>query len=406
MRVNLNYLYVLIGQGSNYLFPVFIYPFLITKLGLNSFGIFSLNIVVSQFFLIIMDYGFGYSAAAKINGLSDLERCKYCCKIFGVKIVLFLILFIISLFLFFFADYQLKLILFFSIIICFFSILNILWYLQATSNFKILALFSILSKIITLLLLWYFVDTGDVVLAMALFTIQYLVLALLGLIYLKITGFSFHFFKFDEVFSILKGSSDFFLSNLATSIYTIFTPIILGLVVVKTEIATYNAISVIKQGIAGIIAPLVQVIYSKMVINDIASLVRRDFHKYIRNKIFIIVGIVSVLSFLGVIFSNFISNYIFGYSNEKLILSIVITSLTPILIAFNSSFSTFCLLALGMSKQLFSSVRSASLLCLLLAYPVSLKWGASGVINLLFFIELLVGFLIFFSYQKKIRFGV
>lgn len=403
MKLNINYFYVLVGQGSNYLFPILIYPFLIQKIGLNAFGYFSLSVIFTQFLLLVMDYGFGYSSASKLINLKDDQVSNYYSSVIYAKIQIFLLLIFIFIFTLFFLNYQLKVILFFSLLSCFFSVLNPLWYLQSTSNFKSLAILAISSKAITMLFLWCFIDDIKLNLAIFIFSLQYFFLSFLGFFVLKKIGISIKKIHFLESFDLLKDGSSFFFANLAASIYTIFTPIILGLSVTKTEIATYNAISVIKQGVAGFVTPLVQVIYSKMINSKIQLLDKKTFHQYISKRIFLIILFISLLSMSCVLFSKYIALYLFGYTDKDIIFAIQITALTPILIAFNSSFSTFCMLGLGMTKALFESVRFGAIICLLMSYPVSIYFGYNGIICLLFFTELLVAILMLFSYKKQIR---
>lgn len=400
MKINLNYFYVVIGQGSNYLFPLIIYPLLNSKFGLDIFGFFSLYIVVSQLFLLIVDYGFGYSLVSRLVEANKLEESYFFYNVLGAKILIFCVIFIVSFLLLFLLNYELIVVLLISLLSCFFSIFNPFWYFQATSDFKTLALISIFSKIITMFMMWLFVGYDNIYLMMFIFSLQYFFISLIGFFYLKSRGFLVGKVKFEESFNILKKSSNYFFSNFSTSIYTVFTPIILGLSAAKVEIATYNAVTVIKQGLAGMAAPVIQVMYSKMIFDKVVSLPVVDFHKYIIKRIFLMIVFVGFFSIIVVFFSDSFSRYMFGFVSLELKLSIMMTSLTAIVIVFNSAFSTFCLLALGMTKQLFSSVRLAAFLCLLLAYPVSIFWGASGIIMLLLVVEILVGLLMLYFYNN------
>ncbi len=397
IKINPNYFYVLVGQGSNYIFPLLIYPYLILKMGMDSFGLFGLSVIITQFFLLIIDYGFGYSSA---NALADYEsvidKSKYYFSVIGAKIILLFTVSVFSLIGFVFLDKELMLL---ALLSCVFSILNPFWFLQITSQFKAIAVISVISKVLTVFLIIVF-GKGEVFICIFLFSLQYFFISFLGSIFLfgrqlKITSFSFF-----KSFFILKKGCLFFFSTFATSIYTIFTPIILGLVAAKSEIAVYNAISVIKQGAAGMAAPLIQVIYSKMMALKIPLQDRSYFLNYIKSKILFVVFVVSIASVFCFLFAHYISLFLFNKSNADLIFAIQIMSLTPIMIAFNSSFSSFCLVALGKTNILFKSVGVGSGICLLMAYPISLKFGANGVIMLLFITEIVVGGLMVIFFKK------
>lgn len=406
MKVNLNYFYVLLGQGSNYLFPLLIYPFLISKMGLKSFGTFSLYVVITQFIVIIIEYGLAYSSANKISNLDGSQKTEYFCNVLGAKIIIFFIICIFFSAFFVLLNNDLKIIVLYSLCAGLFTVFNPIWFFQATSNYKKLAIVSVLSKVITVLLIWWLIDNNDLFLAMGIFLLQYLLMSLIGFFYLKGFGLYFSGFDFQKSIKILKNSSSFFFSNLAISIYTLVTPIVLGITAMKVEIATYNAISVIKQGLGGVVTPLVQVIYSNIIQNKLMDLERKKFHKHIKKKILFLMSMVGIVGVIGVIFSKQISLFIFGYSNKEIVYSIIITCITPVFIAFNTSFSTFCFLALGKTDVLFSIVRNISFLCLLFAYPVSKNWGAVGVITLLFIVEILIGMIMLLVYRKELKLGV
>ncbi|WP_265503647.1 oligosaccharide flippase family protein, partial [Providencia heimbachae] len=53
-------------QGVNYLIPLIMVPYLVRKLGLDGFGVYSIILAITQYFVIITDYGFSLSASRQI----------------------------------------------------------------------------------------------------------------------------------------------------------------------------------------------------------------------------------------------------------------------------------------------------------------------------------------------------
>lgn len=69
-----------ISQGVNYILPLLIYPLLIRTLGIEKFGGVSLSIAVMQVLLLVVEYGFGYSAT-KLVAINHLDK-NYTSQIF------------------------------------------------------------------------------------------------------------------------------------------------------------------------------------------------------------------------------------------------------------------------------------------------------------------------------------
>ena len=88
---DLSYLYVL--QIANYVVPLITIPYLIRVLGVEKFGAISFALAFMQYFVIIIDYGFNYTATRYISiHRNDNNRInRECCIVFSVKIILLLL---------------------------------------------------------------------------------------------------------------------------------------------------------------------------------------------------------------------------------------------------------------------------------------------------------------------------
>ena len=401
MKLNINYFYVMAGQGSNYVFPVLIYPILILKLGMESFGWISLGVIISQFLILIIEYGFGYFSAKDISCMArEDEKLQYYMDVVFSKVIILTFLSIILLFLGFFFEGFARSILVISLLGCVFFFLNPSWFFQANAEFKKLAIVSLSSRIVTAFLIFIMIDDGDLLKALFLFVMQYAFLSCFGLFFMNLSMVRWRSLSINKSIILLKNGLPFFLSTLATSIYTLMTPIILGFSIHKGEIGIYNAVSVIKQGLSGVVAPLIQVVYSQMINLKVFLMSRDDYEIIIRKKILIIFFIVFVPALLVIIFSKQVSQYIFGSYNAGFIYAIQVTAITPLFIVFNSSLSTFVYLVLGKTNIMLRCTGVCSLICLIMAYPVSVMYGANGIITLLLSVEIFVGLLLLLFYLK------
>src|SRR6478609_9398371 len=58
---------LLILQGSNYIFPLVTFPYLVRNLGTNNYGVLVVCIATMQFLNIFVDYGFNISGTREIS---------------------------------------------------------------------------------------------------------------------------------------------------------------------------------------------------------------------------------------------------------------------------------------------------------------------------------------------------
>lgn len=404
IKKNIDYVYLMISQGSNYIFPLFIYPIIIYRLGLNSFGYFSLGVVILQFLILIIDYGFGYTAAPIVNKNKDniFMKSQYYFSVILSKIILFLICMVILLIYSLFAGSEMMKILFLIFVGCLFSIFNPLWFFQATAQFKFSAILSIISKALVIIFIVN-INSQNVYIYFLVFISQFLFIALIGNYIVFKNQISI--FKFNGIIKttreILQDGKHYFLSILLTSLSTLVTPIILGTVAGKSEIGLFNSVNSIKQGIAGFASPIIQVLYAKQIINN--SYMTLDIREYLKNVVRILFGLMmtaGIITIPLILFSNKISLYLFNEVNTQYLNAIRLTLIVPLIIIFNSVLSSLFMVATGNSKSLLKISILSAIIALVPAYHISLIYGAIGIIVLLLCVEIVVALsLVIFIYN-------
>lgn len=87
-----NIFYLFIMQGLNMFLPFLLYPILIRRVGLEYFGLASLQQSIAMFFIFISDWGYSYSATRSIakNAGNTVEIQKMISEVFSTKITLLL----------------------------------------------------------------------------------------------------------------------------------------------------------------------------------------------------------------------------------------------------------------------------------------------------------------------------
>ncbi|MBN1086315.1 oligosaccharide flippase family protein [Erwinia aphidicola] len=61
-----NIAYLALVQVSNFVFPVITLPYLVRTLGVSDYGSIMLSLAIVQYFSLVVDYGFNYSATREI----------------------------------------------------------------------------------------------------------------------------------------------------------------------------------------------------------------------------------------------------------------------------------------------------------------------------------------------------
>jgi O-antigen/teichoic acid export membrane protein len=71
LRLYRNIAHLFLWQGSNYLIPLLITPYLARVLGLRAYGVFGFSLAVASYGMLLTDWGFNLSAAQKVARAAD-----------------------------------------------------------------------------------------------------------------------------------------------------------------------------------------------------------------------------------------------------------------------------------------------------------------------------------------------
>ncbi|WP_267966206.1 oligosaccharide flippase family protein [Citrobacter portucalensis] len=390
-----NVIYMAISQGVNYILPLLIYPLLIRTLGIEKFGGVSLSIAVMQVLLLVVEYGFGYSAT-KLVAINHLDK-NYTSQIFSKVKFARVILFIALIPLVFISLYvdslrNIKELIFISLIAVFFNIFNPNWFLQGLGLMKVMALNSIISRGVVLVVVYIYVillgknNTAEITLILVL---PYVIYSILSVSYLVARNFvSLYIPSIGDVIEVLKDGCYFFCSTVATSTYTMLTPIVLGIVSGNSAVGIFNSANMVKQALAGLIAPLIQAVYPKInIINkespDKAYRLSIKFLKWI-GSLFLIITIPLLF------FPEQLSNIFFGDKGEQISNVLQLMSILPVLIVFNTIVGLLVLIPQGKNKIYFKIIVSGGGGCILTIYPMCEYFGVIGATISLLIAEIIV----------------
>jgi polysaccharide transporter, PST family len=345
-------IYLLFLQAFNYAFPLFVYPYLMVTLGADKFGYIGFSMTITQYLMLIVDFGFNFSATKRVAIHKDNKPAleKIVAATLLAKMALLLISFVIVLLLAFcvpqFRIYSSTLLILFLMVVG--NTFSFVWLFQGLGKIRIIYFVNIISKLLTLPLTFFLVKTkNDYLLAAIIQSSVYILGAIITCTIIFRNKYIGHWFKStsDLILKEVKASYPIFLSTAASSIYTASYVVILAYFSNPTEVGKYAAVEKIMRGFCYLIyIPLSQSFYPKISsisVNDLP-----EAGKLLR-KILIFIFVIM----LGVfVFMFFLSPYLvdfLGKDYQGTLIIFRIMSFIPMFIGLGGIFGQLGILAIG-----------------------------------------------------------
>lgn len=377
-------------QVLNYILPLLLIPYLLKVLGASGWGKIVFVQLILQYFVVIVTYGFQWSAVNKISPVRkqiNLVNKLFSGYFFAQILLLILCLLILSIGVLIIGDIGNEFKLFYiGFIAVVGTVVFPIWLMQALEELKFVALTQLVSQIFCFGCIFLFVNSSDD-LDTALFfqSINNLISGLLCFWFLYKKGYKLVKINTSDIVISLKDGFTLFTSQVWISLYTNSIPIILGLLSNSAVVATYSVADRIQKAIRFILNPISRAIFPR-----ISFLLKNDTKKGER-----LINISIVFTFLITIIAsfilfNFIDEIIEFLNAEKLpnIYSVIyIFAIMPVLVGLSSVISIQALIPKGYSKALNRIWFSACLITLSIIYPIVNKYGVVGAAVLAVLVE-------------------
>lgn len=245
VSLRINFLYNVILNIINVLFPVITIPYVSRVLGVEQIGIFSFVITIVSYFSLFAALGmplYGTREIAKRFG-DKLEINNLFNELFSINIIssiIFTILFLISIHIIpMFAEIKNYLLI--SGISLYFCALNIDWFYSGIENFKLITYRSIVVKLLMILCLFLFVrNKSDLLTYILLNSLALLGNQIWNILALRYSGFKIKF----TLHSLKKHLNSLIIllfSAIAMQIYLMIDTIMLGFMSSYTELGLYSS---------------------------------------------------------------------------------------------------------------------------------------------------------------------
>lgn len=324
-----NYFFMTVLQVLNSLFYLIIYPFLIRKLGAESYGLYVFALSIASYVTVLVNFGFTNPAVREVSlnrndkkKLSNIVSSILTAQSYFFLIAIIILAVIILIVPFLYKNYILY------IICALASVSTILfptWFFQGIEQMKFITIIQLLIKVLSLPLIFIFIHSAaDVVVFATINTVSSILGSMIA-IYLIIKKWEIRL-KLESLTTVLpyiKDALPFFWGSSASIIKMQSTSFFAGAFISMSSVALYDLANKLVMFIATTLSNVNNVLFPKIVNNN---------NKIYVKKALLLQTIISMGSTLLLILSgNFLiellgGNKMIGAYPILIILSIIIPS--------------------------------------------------------------------------------
>ncbi|MEW5179962.1 O160 family O-antigen flippase, partial [Escherichia coli] len=258
MSLKKNVIYLVLMQAVNYIAPLVLVPYLTRILGVEKYGVLGLAITVSQYLILLTDFGFNFTASRKIAQFKDskVRVSQIFWTIISAKFLMMIVSFglIVPFVVFSEKLNPLKWEIFLVSLSVVASVIIPSWLFQGLEKVTVFSGINIFSKILIVPLVFIFVKSKeDLLIACLLQGGVQVFSGIISILYVKYNKIiSFKVVRPKLIFIYLKESLSVFLGNLSISLYTLSTPLVLALMGTTYQVGLYSATDRIRGAAIGI----------------------------------------------------------------------------------------------------------------------------------------------------------
>ena len=378
-RIGKNFASLSLLQIANMLLPLVTLPYLVRVLGTEKFGLVIFAQSFAVFFNLFVEFGFNLSATREV-AVHRKDEPKINAIFSGVMLIKILLVLssflILSLLVFLIprlhADWEIFL-LSFGIVIG--QALFPLWYFQGIEKMSVISIINVSAKLIfTVLILFLIKDEDDYLLVPVFNSIGFIVAGLFGL-YWALRNIKLVIPRIVDMRILFLDSTNLFVSNLSTSLYTYSNIIILGALTNNTLVGIYSSMEKLILAIKGLFTPLFQAIFPYLSGRNTAETVT-FVKKLIRPLLLVGLLITSVILIFAEDILNLIYNdpQINNYSDVFKILGVI-----AVFTALNMLFNLLFLTSLKKYRERMKIMIIAGIFNVILGLVLVLKYGIYGM---------------------------
>lgn len=420
MRINqnlINGLALVSIQGANALFPLLVFPFLLTVLGKDAFAEVVVAEAMAFYVLTVCLYSFDTSGvhsiveARKQGGASAEAECFF--NIFGARIVLFMASALpLAGAYYVFADGGTAVLL---VWLCFVlgMILQCNYYFQAVENNTLLAVFVLISRFCAVFATYFFIDSAaDILLASMILAGSFLASGVAAFIFLlsRLGAGRIGSASVNGIISLLREGRHLFFGNISVALFRGANILILAGVSNSAAVSAYAVAEKVIKSIQALARPLNQLFMPKAV--KAWSLLANEQKTHLRafkliwenTRLQICLMLIVMPVGVLLIYLGHAQGFFLGFSYEAVIL---ITLMAPAVIfgVANAMFGAVGLTLIGAQSYFAAAVFSVGASIFLFSVAVCYYFDAYGAAVAFVFAEMFLLMAFLWKYQGKKRNG-
>ncbi len=378
-----NILSLFILQFANYILPLITIPYVVRVIGPDKFGLISFAQAFTNYFMLVVNYGFDLSATREIsanrNDRDALSRI-YSNVLFSKVFLFTLCTIVFILFIMFIPPFKENFIVFvLSYLIIAGYVLFPTWFFQGMEKLYISSIFNFSVKLIFTLGIFIFIrKKEDFFLWPFFMSLGQIIAGFFALLYsLKLLNWRMYLPKLEDIFKELKSSFTIFISLVFINFYTVSNTFILGFFAPHENVGYFAAgsklVSVFQ---ALVLAPIAQSLYP-----HIGRILRNDIDRgidYIRKFGVITTLITLPISIFIFLTSPFLVKVFLGEQYSPSISVVKILSFFPFIIGLSNLYGIQVTLNMRMDREFFRIIAVGSIINLILNIILDGKFAEIG----------------------------
>jgi PST family polysaccharide transporter len=385
-------LYIL--QGLNYVIPMAVLPYLVRVLGMEMYGQIAFTQSFAQYFTLLTDYGFNFSATRSIAQQSDDHSnvSRIFCSVLLIKLALTLVGALILIVIvgsvprfhqtttYFFVAY--------GAVVG--GVLFPTWYFQGMEEMRYISGIIGVSRLLGAGALFVFVHRpSDALLALAIQSTAPFVGGIAGL-WIAIRRFHLRWTwpASTDLRSALVEGWHLFVSTAAVSLYTNTNVFLVGLLAGNLQAGYFSAAEKLIRAMQGLITPIGQAVFPH--VNALAAR-SRDLAIRFTSRMLLWTGFITLLSsLLLLVFARPVALLCFGHAAIGSVPIIRWIAFLPFLVAISNVLGVQTMIPFGLDKQFSRILIVAGLFNVSLAIPLIHLFAALGAGVSVLFTEIIV----------------
>lgn len=369
-----NFVFLFIVQFSNYVLPFLVIPLLTRALGIEGFGKYAYYIALPNLLMIIIKFGFEFSATRQIS-IEEDNKERLVRIVSSVYLIRACLLVLMSALLFaiismFKPDQQMSSLVLGGFLLLLGQALLPIWYFQGLQQMKYVTFYTVTTKIVYVGLLFLLIsDVQDYGLAVIIYGLAFAVAGVASSLHV----FYQQKFRFTCSMSDIKEqlvqAFPFFTSRVCVTSYTASIVPILGHIGTPTQVAIYAASEKLYMAAQSVMYPLANALFPHVAKHRDIALFKKLF--FIAIALFIVGGVIGYFVAPHLIIFLFGADFAAAVDIFYLHMIALVFVLPSILLGYP------LLAALGFSKEANNSVIFGALLFFVLA-SFALYTGVAG----------------------------